>query len=91
MKRQLEKAEIELNHHAIKRFEDEITDLSYILKDAILKYEEGLDYSYRKQKKEYKDVIAEVRKKIESNTKQIEILNDQIKKGVEKKENNIAS
>ena len=85
-KRQLSSEEKILCNKSIKRFTEENVDLDYVLADAELKFNRGLDYSYRKQKKEYSDAIKELKGKIESNNQQIEILEKQVKEGVEKKE-----
>ena len=87
--RQLNKEEKDICNKSIKRFTEENEDLDYILADANLKFNRGLDYSYRKQKKEYADLIKELKSKIEQNNKQIEILNDQVKNGVKQKENKL--
>ena len=90
MIRQLNKEEKDICNKSIKRFKEENEDLDYILTDAELKFNRGLDYSYRKQKKEYGDLIKELKSKMSNNIQQIAILIEQIEKGVEKKENKIS-
>ena len=87
MKRQLNKIEIDICKRSIMRFQDEITDLDYLLADAELKYNRGLEYSYKKQKKQYKEAIDQIKEEINQKNKQIEVLSDQIKNGVSIKEN----
>lgn len=84
--RQLTQEEKDLCEKGIKKLEEQVEDSEMILLDAQLKYDKLLDYSYKKQKKEYKALIIKETKLREENMKQIEILKDQIKNGVEKKE-----
>ena len=87
-RRQLSKEEKHLNENAIKRMQSEIEDCSYLLKDAELKFNEGLDYSYRKQKKEYASLIKDLKSKINGNNQLINTLKEQNEKGVLPKETN---
>lgn len=88
MKRQLTKVEKELNQKAIDRLNEEITDLIEVhLADAELIYNKKLDYSYKKQKREYLNAIKELKNDIAGKKKQMESLLDQNINGVEKKEN----
>lgn len=85
--RKLSEIEKQINESAIIRFTEKNNELNYLLEDALLKYTKGLDYSYKKQKREYAEAIQEMQREKENNTAQISILKQQIDKGVEVKNN----
>lgn len=87
MKRPLSDDEKRITENSLKRIKEEIADLTNVhLPDAELTYNYKLDYSYRKQKKEYLDVINQIKTEITGKQKLIETLTDQLNNGVEIKE-----
>lgn len=85
-RRQLSKIEKELNSKAIKRFTERNDKLKeYYIPKTELEINVGLKISYNKTKEELSQAVKEWKNEVESNNKQIDILEDQINNGVEKK------
>lgn len=83
--RQLTKEEIEVTLNGIKRLTQELIDLDCVLSDARLKVEKTIPYSYRKQMKEYNNIILQVEEEIKIKTQSIEEMEKHLKHGVEEK------
>ena len=89
--RQLSDVEKELNKKAINRLKNRNKDVSdYYIKKTTLELEVGLPISINKTRLDYKKAIREWKSEVDGNEKQIQILQDQINKGVEPKGSNIA-
>ena len=83
MKRKLTDQEITISLRNKERIEKELKSMKYHLKYNELMFNEGLDVNYERQKEEYKSVIKKLKQDITANTKMLNILEDQIKNGVE--------
>ena len=70
----------------IQVFNEEVFSLNYLEKYATLMFEEGLEYSYNKQKKEYAQQLKNIKTDIKDLKDKIATLQDQISNGVETKE-----
>ena len=90
MKRQLNTEEKEINQRAIERLLEEVTDIKEVhLADAELTFNKKLDFSYKNQKKQYKQMINQFKADIVTKQQQINILTEQNKNGVDTKENKL--
>lgn len=90
MKRQLTNDELKLTKKGIERLTEEVSDLRKVhLAEAELTYNYKLDYSYKKQRKQYKEAIDQIKADINAKQLQIKNLQDHVKNGVEIKENKV--
>ena len=87
-KRQLNEEEKKIILRQLKRLEEENKEKSYLRKYAELILNEGLEYSFNKQKKEYVEQANNLETELKSNRETIRILNDQFRNGVTIKEDN---
>ena len=87
-KRQLNEEEKKIILRQLKRLEEENKEKSYLRKYAELILNEGLEYSFNKQKKEYVEQENNLETELKSNRETIRILNDQFRNGVTIKEDN---
>mgnify|MGYP001604232535 CR=1 FL=1 len=84
-RRQLSKEEKEICENQVLRLVEEVNKLKYLQKYATLLHDEGLEYSYKKQKEEYSEQLKNITADIKQNERKIVDLNEQIQNGVETK------
>ena len=87
-KRQLNTEETQICQKQIGKLIEEAMNLQYLEKYTRLLVEEGLEYSYNKQKKEYTEQLKTIQSDLKNVKDRIEILQNQITNGVETKEQN---
>jgi len=82
-KRELNREEKEICQKQIIRLKEEAYNLKYLEKYTALLLNEGLAYSYEKQKKEYTDQLKAITQDLKNTQEKIVTIEDQIKNGVD--------
>lgn len=86
-RRQLDEKEREIVKKAVAQKKEELAYLFYLREYSVLALEKGVDFNAWKQKQQLSQQVRAMSNEIETTTKDIEVLNEQLEKGVAVKEN----
>jgi len=89
--RQLDEKEKEFNLKGIKRSEEEVDRLRYLIEGdefQLSRLDKTFEISYKEQKKRLNNSLRDSKLELDTKLKNIEILKEQIDKGVEEKNGN---
>ena len=86
MKRQLTKEERDMTEKAILRLQDDLLDLDFYKSYNELMLNGGLETNVRKQKTKFKEDLSNATQEYDILKEQLNVLQDQLKNGVEVKE-----